>query len=719
MFPGDKARADDFMLSTLPQAFGSLASFMAVGSAFKAMGMGTKLPTALLGAFAGAGGSKQDAETFNATDTQRNLATLVGAASGILEYLPIDEFFSALERSGGRSFARTMLDALRQGGLEAGQEGLQTAPTDIFARLTYDPERDVLGNVLESMAAGGITGATLGTLGSLSSPDVEENQKRLLSLRDFVAQSKTNKVAPEVVREHLRKAAEAGNVPPTVTASLEAVETLLQELTPEDMEKAFPGIAEAIEEARAGGVEVSIPVENLAALSQLPGYEAFTEDVRIQADPSVDAFTPKEKKQAEKDIEKFLEEADTEQRNPEDSPVYKNVYDQLIAAGNAPEVARPQARLYHAFFETQAERSGKDPNELMRRYGFEVVSQESTKVPDGAMEQDGEPTEPPVPEGMVRVYHSGSQGEGETGRWVSTNRTYASDYRRDLPLFYTDIPANDPRVTPDEFNPDQGVKQGFTFNFELTPEEAAGLTEVPREGDTNLQQPADITRTPQFKAWFGNSKVVDEAGAPLVVYHGTDKTFSEFKKSRVGGKGVSRAGFFFASDPAQATTYAYWNTSFPDEKGDFSPSSTMDKIAQKLGVKEIAPQVMPVMLSIKNPYNTASRDLDGRTPAELKKEGYDGALIREEDGGEMWVAFDPTQIKSATGNRGTFDPASPNILMQAMPDPLTRPGGDWRNAEIEAIVDGEPAMVPAGEAVDFIIRRRAALKQLMECLDAN
>lgn len=57
---------------------------------------------------------------------------------------------------------------------------------------------------------------------------------------------------------------------------------------------------------------------------------------------------------------------------------------------------------------------------------------------------------------------------------------------------------------------------------------------------------------------------------------------------------------------------------------------------------------------------------------------------------------------------------------QAQPlDPLTQPGGDWRNAEIEAIVDGEPAMVPAGEAVDFIIRRRAALKQLMECLDAN
>lgn len=80
--------------------------------------------------------------------------------------------------------------------------------------------------------------------------------------------------------------------------------------------------------------------------------------------------------------------------------------------------------------------------------------------------------------GYVRVYHSGSPSEGETGRWASTNKQYASDYRPDLPLFYVDIPANDPRVN----NPDyaeQGVGQGFTFNFELTPEEASQLKEVP------------------------------------------------------------------------------------------------------------------------------------------------------------------------------------------------------------------------------------------------
>ena len=45
-----------------------------------------------------------------------------------------------------------------------------------------------------------------------------------------------------------------------------------------------------------------------------------------------------------------------------------------------------------------------------------------------------------------------------------------------------------------------------------------------------------LVRTPQFKAWFGDwendpenaSKVVDENGEPLVVYHATNNVFNEF-----------------------------------------------------------------------------------------------------------------------------------------------------------------------------------------------
>jgi hypothetical protein len=107
----------------------------------------------------------------------------------------------------------------------------------------------------------------------------------------------------------------------------------------------------------------------------------------------------------------------------------------------------------------------------------EIVRREEF-VPPAVETSAAAPEAKPAP-GFVRVYHSGSKGEGDSGRWVSTNKQYAADYRKDLPLFYTDIPANDPRVNNLDY-PEQGLKQGFTFNFELTPEEATRLQEIPR-----------------------------------------------------------------------------------------------------------------------------------------------------------------------------------------------------------------------------------------------
>ena len=42
---------------------------------------------------------------------------------------------------------------------------------------------------------------------------------------------------------------------------------------------------------------------------------------------------------------------------------------------------------------------------------------------------------------------------------------------------------------------------------------------------------APLTETQAFKNWFGNSKVVDENGNPLVVYHGTNADFDTFDNS--------------------------------------------------------------------------------------------------------------------------------------------------------------------------------------------
>lgn len=53
------------------------------------------------------------------------------------------------------------------------------------------------------------------------------------------------------------------------------------------------------------------------------------------------------------------------------------------------------------------------------------------------------------------------------------------------------------------------------------------------------------SQTDAFKQWFAGSKVVDETGAPLVVYHGTGETFEQF------GDRFS----FFVDDPKVAAEY--------------------------------------------------------------------------------------------------------------------------------------------------------------------
>jgi hypothetical protein len=56
------------------------------------------------------------------------------------------------------------------------------------------------------------------------------------------------------------------------------------------------------------------------------------------------------------------------------------------------------------------------------------------------------------------------------------------------------------------------------------------------------------TDTPEFKRWFGDSKVVDDDGSPLVVYHGTWLEFYEFEGGRMGG-------MYFTPDAEYAKGY--------------------------------------------------------------------------------------------------------------------------------------------------------------------
>lgn len=56
-----------------------------------------------------------------------------------------------------------------------------------------------------------------------------------------------------------------------------------------------------------------------------------------------------------------------------------------------------------------------------------------------------------------------------------------------------------------------------------------------------------------FKRWFGASKVRDSDGSPLPVYHGTTHDFSSFTLERGNVENFFGAGFYFTSDPEDAS----------------------------------------------------------------------------------------------------------------------------------------------------------------------
>jgi hypothetical protein len=149
-------------------------------------------------------------------------------------------------------------------------------------------------------------------------------------------------------------------------------------------------------------------------------------------------------------------------------------------------------------------------------------------------------------------------------------------------------------------------------------------------------------RAANFRNWFGDSKVVDEAGNPLVVYHGTSSDFGAFDPGKAGRTyRADKRGIFFAEDPEQANNAAI------DSRFSVGGSES----------------IMPTNLRVERPYSPGltTQQFDEANKAEVfraaKKAGADG--IRLDDG--TWIALSPTQIKSATGNRGTFNPNDPNI----------------------------------------------------------
>lgn len=167
---------------------------------------------------------------------------------------------------------------------------------------------------------------------------------------------------------------------------------------------------------------------------------------------------------------------------------------------------------------------------------------------------------------------------------------------------------------------------------------------------------APLTETQAFKNWFGNSKVVDENGNPLVVYHGTNADFDTFDKSKIGSvtdAGYAGQGFYGHID--KDTAKVYGKNVMPlylkaENIYDFNNGKSIYDNYRSMGIE---PDNMydPYY----DPPEVRDANISKAVTKWLKDNNYDGAKLWGQ-----YMVLEPEQIKSVN-NQGTFDPTNPNI----------------------------------------------------------
>lgn len=316
---------------------------------------------------------------------------------------------------------------------------------------------------------------------------------------------------------------------------------------------------------------------------------------------------------------------------------------------------------------------------------FKLAAEKKTADLKAAREEGRLPTDAVTPETLTTL----SPELGKTAiakRIASSPANYSmnnaeglNDIVKSLQAISTKKPELAPSVNPFLANLKKHVET-------LSPKATAGkkfsksVEEIPHV-DNNLGQPIHPTKEglKNFWNWFGGSKVKDENGRPKVVYHGTDADFNEFdlKADRVN-RGNNPEGVYLTPDKHEAGDYGK-NVMPLYAKAENTYIEGTSKVNQKMAEKygEILKNNYPGYgddwvdsVLVPDFIRTGRfKDIAGHFKTEVMKAGgYDSW----QDGRHI-IVFDPGQIKSATGNQGTFNPEEADIKKSAAAAPVKNP----------------------------------------------
>lgn len=196
---------------------------------------------------------------------------------------------------------------------------------------------------------------------------------------------------------------------------------------------------------------------------------------------------------------------------------------------------------------------------------------------------------------------------------------------------------------------------------------------------------ASQTTGEKFKRWFGKSKVLDAAGNPLIVYHGSDADISTFGKSE---QGAQAGGAFWFGDAQTASGYAQ-----SDWKSGPRPGANVSAVYLRMenpfiydaegrgwhsavkGGTDLSEDIEITISGGRAEWRDQRRRNQNINALAVwaKAKGYDGVIVQNVvDQGQLAAAlgnvtstsygvFSSDQIKSATGNRGSFSRGNHDI----------------------------------------------------------
>lgn len=258
-----------------------------------------------------------------------------------------------------------------------------------------------------------------------------------------------------------------------------------------------------------------------------------------------------------------------------------------------------------------------------------------------------------------------------------------------------------------------GVKNGKTYyDHRLTKIEKGSLLDSLKGLSSSVAEKQQTSFTGKDSKLLSilqtnSSKVVDENGEPMVVYHGSNNEFTKFDTARIGSStGTSDGrGFYFTTDKDYAYSFGKDGNVLSVFLNIDNPLSLKEKtitkqqlfnIIKRIDEKEVAADgehwfisnyanyydvgidgAIREVAESKYPYSdndvelvnsliSASGNFKNVVSSVYEITGKSSEIVPKENGTVHYVVTNPNQIKSATGNNDNFSTTEDDILYRTV-----------------------------------------------------